>query len=224
MLRALLLAFGQIGDPAVLRVLAKSLGVTLALFVLLGAGLWWIIEALLTPWFGNGAGALAAVAATLVIVLALWLLFRAIAVAVIGLFADEVVVAVERRHYPNALGRARDVPFLRAAAMAMRSALRVIAINLVLAPVYVALLVTGIGTGAAFLLVNAWLLGRDLGDMVAARHLDPAAMRRWRGETSGRRFLLGLADAVLFLIPGVNLFAPLIGAAAATHLFHARRL
>jgi uncharacterized protein involved in cysteine biosynthesis len=48
-------------------------------------------------------------------------------------------------------------------------------------------------------------------------------MASWRRATKGQRFLLGLADATLFLIPFVNLAAPVLGAAMATHLFHGRR-
>ncbi|MFS0773887.1 EI24 domain-containing protein [Sphingomonas sp. 1P08PE] len=223
MLRYLFLSIGQLGDRAVLAVLAKSLAVTLALFGVLGIGLWWAIDAVLARWTGADATALAAVAATLIAIVSLWLLFRAIAVAAVGLFADDIVVAVERRHYPGALRTARPLPFHRAAAQSLRAAGRVIAVNLLLVPVYVALLVTGVGTGIAFLLVNGWLLGRDLGDMVAVRHLDPAGVKAWRGATRGRRFLLGLGGTVLLAIPFVNLLAPVLGAAMATHLFHARR-
>lgn len=97
------------------------------------------------------------------------------------------------------------------------------AINLVLLPVYIGLLVTGVGTAAMFLLVNGWLLSRDLGDMVAARHMDAGAMRRWRKATGPQRLLLGLAVAVLFVVPGLNLLAPVLGASMATHFFHRRR-
>ena len=156
--------------------------------------------------------------------LALWLLFRAVAIAVVGLFADDVVAAVEARHYPAALATARPVPFARGAAMGLRSALRVVAVNLLMLPLYLLLLATGIGTAAAFFLVNGWLLGRDLGDMVAARHLHRAEIAGWRRTTTARRFLLGLAGTGLLLVPIVNLVAPVIGAAMATHLFHRRRM
>ena len=165
-------------------------------------------------------GALAGAAATLLVALALWLLFRAVAVAVVGMFADEVVEAVERRHYPQRLATARPVPFHRGLATGLRSAARVVLVNLALAPVYLALLVTGVGTAALFFLVNGWLLGRDLGDMVAMRHLPPAELKTWRRATGPRRFLLGLAGTGLFLVPLLNLLAPVLGAAMATHLFH----
>ncbi|MDP1027495.1 EI24 domain-containing protein [Sphingomonas sp. KR1UV-12] len=223
MLRYLFLSIGQLGDRAVLAVLAKSLALTLALFAVLGAGLWWLIQALTGKWLGDGAAPFVGFLVILVVIASMWLLFRAVAVASVGLFADEIVVAVERKHYAAALERARSLPFHQAASLAVRSAVRVIAVNLLLLPIYVMLLLFGVGTGIAFLLVNGWLLGRDLGDMVAVRHLDGKGVKRSRGETAGQRFLLGLGATVLLTIPIVNLVAPLLGAAMATHLFHARR-
>ncbi len=212
MIRAFFLSLGQLGDPPVLRVLVKSMAVTLLVFAALGTGLWWAARSL-----GDG---LAAAVALVVTVLALWLLFRAVAIAVVGIFADDIVAAVEARHYPAALAVARPVPFSRGLGMGLMSAARVVGVNLLMLPVYIALLVTGVGTAAAFFLVNGWLLGRDLGDMVAARHMDAAAMRGWRATTRTQRFLLGLANTGLFVVPVLNIAAPVLGAAMATHFFH----
>lgn len=221
MIQAVLLSLAQLGDRAILAVLAKSLAITLALFGLLGAGLWWLVDAALAGWRHHGT--LAGVAATLVTVLAVWLLFRAVAIAVTGLFGDEIVHAVERRHYPAALGTARPVPFTRGLAMGLASAGRFVLVNVLLLPAYIVLATTGIGTAVLFFAVNGWLLGRDLGDMVAARHLPRGELAGWRQRTRGRRMALGLAGTGLFVVPGVNLVAPVLGAAAATHLFHRSR-
>lgn len=218
MFTAFALSLAQLGDRAVFGVLAKSLALTLALFVLLGAGVWWGTDALLAAWSWHGA--LASAAALVVTVLALWLTFRAVAIAVVGLFADTIVAAVEAKHYPQALATAHDVPFATSLRMGLASAARFVAVNLILLPIYLLLLATGIGTAALFLAVNAWLLGRDLGDMVSARHLPPQGMRDWRNATMARRFLLGLAATGLFLVPFLNILAPVLGAAMATHLFH----
>jgi CysZ protein len=222
MLRALALSIGQLGDPPVRRVLVKSLALTAALFVALGAAFWWGARRIALAYGAGGWSELAGAAAVVIAVLASWLLFRAVAIAVIGIFADEVVEAVERRHYPAALTAARNVPVARGAAMGLGSAARTILVNLVLSPVYIALLVTGVGTAAVFFVVNGWLLGRDLGDMVAARHHPRAAMRDWRRSTRGGRMMLGLAGTALLLIPGVNLVAPVLAASMATHWYHRR--
>jgi len=228
MIHAFFLALGQLFDRPVLLVLAKSLAVTLLLFVGLGFGLWQAMDRLggaASEWMGYGpnAGAFADVATLLLLVLGWWLLFRAVAVAVVGIFADEIVAAVEAKHYPEAHAEARDVPLGRSIAMGVGSAARTIGYNLLLSPLYLTLLITGVGTALAFFLVNAVLLGRDLGDMVAARHMPYGALAAWRRDTRLRRLALGAAGTGLFLVPLLNLVAPVLGAAMATHMFHRGR-
>lgn len=223
MFRAFALSLAQLGDPPILRVLIQSLAITLALFVVFGGAVWWGAEALIARRTGIESGALAGAVAVAAVVLALWFTFRAIAILVFGLFADTIVEAVEARHYPEALASARPVPFARSLAMGLGSAGRFVAVNLLLSPLYLILLATGVGTAALFFAANAWLLGRDLGDMVAARHVAPEAIRDWRKTTGPRRFLLGLAGTGLFVVPVFNILAPVLGAAMATHQFHGRR-
>ena len=224
MLRAFFLSIGQFGDRAFLIVFAKSLAITFALFILLGGGAWWWAQGLAATQGADGwLSALAGFAALVAVFAAGWLLFRAIAVGVLMLFVEEIVVAVERKHYPQALAEARHVGMGRAALMGLASAARAILVNVVVLPLYVVLLVTGVGTVALFVVVNGWLLGRDLAEMVAARHLPAAAMRGWRKATAWQRFTLGVAGTGLFMVPILNLAAPLLGAAMATHLFHGRK-
>ncbi|MCW4461463.1 EI24 domain-containing protein [Sphingomonas sp. BT-65] len=224
MFDALLLSIRQLGDKRILAVFVKSMLLTLAIFVALGAALWFGVEALIAHYFdaSDSIASLIAAAALLLGALGAWLLFRAIAVAVISVFADEVVHAVEAKHYPAKFAAARDLSFARSLGMGLRSAVRALLVNLVLAPLYILLLVTGVGTALAFFLVNSWLLGRDLGDMVAVRHLPAADLARWRSATRLSRFILGAAGTALFFVPFVNLAAPVLGAAMATHLFHRR--
>lgn len=224
MLRAFFLSIGQLGDPKIIRVFLKSLALTLLLLALFGVAMWYGAQGLVAR-LGAGAEAGGWVGAATVL---LWLgaaffLFRAIAIAVIGIFADEVVAAVEAKHYPEALAEARDVPFARSVRMGLGSAGRLILINLAVSPLYLLLLITGVGTALLFFIVNGWLLGQDLGEMVAARHVPHKGMTSWRGSTSMQRFVLGLAGTALFLVPILNLAAPVLGAAMATHLFHGRR-
>lgn len=229
MIAAFPLAFAQLSDPRIRRVLARSILLTLALFAAAAILAGWLLTGTnpcgIGPLsydctIGAGAGTLAAI---LIAIAGLWLLFPAIAVAVMGLFADEVVEAVETRHYPAAAASARPIPLGRSAAMGLRSGGRLLAWNLMAAPLYLLLLFTAVGPFLLFLAVNALALGRDLGEMVAARHMDDAALRRWLASSRPRRALLGLAATGLFMVPFVNLLAPVLGAAMATHVFHGGR-
>lgn len=213
MLSAFALALAQLADRRVLAVLAKSAGVTLVLVALIGAGAWWSVSQALAAYSVHGAGE---VVATLVALVGMWLLFRLVAIAIVQFFADEVVIAVEQRYYPEAAARARPLGWRGEARGALRGLLRSLGWNLAALPVAMVLLVTGVGTVILFGAVNAVLLGRELTDMVTLRHPGMAPV----GTLN--RLALGAAVVLLLTIPFVNFLAPVIGAAAATHLVHRR--
>jgi uncharacterized protein involved in cysteine biosynthesis len=217
---SLLRAAGDLAQPAGLKVMAKSEALTLALFALLGWGGSYAMEAGLDALGLDPAGRWGIVLAALLTIVAMWLLFRIVALAVLQFFADEVVAAVERRAYPAAAARARKLGLTEEIRVGLGGALRALAVNLLALPFALALTVTGVGTALLFWAVNAWLLGRELSDMVWLRHRTaPDAPVPGAGA---ERFLLGGMVAALLVVPFVNFVAPVLGAAAATHLVHLR--
>lgn len=214
-------AIGQLADPAILRVLVKSIVLTLAIFLCVGG----IVLYALYHWLlslGTAFSAeLSALAAVLLTVLAGWLAFRIVALAVLQFFADEVVLAVERRHYPRAAASARELPFREDLRNSLKGLGRALLFNALALPVALVLLFTAIGPAVVFFLVNAVLLGRELTEMVWLRHRTGAAESLPLGGPT--RFLLGGAVTALLAIPFANLLAPVVGAAAATHLVHSRK-
>ncbi len=220
-LAAVLRAFPSIFHGAALRLLFRTLLLTLLAFAVLAAALWTGIHAarLHYGWMpGAGWGGLAEATATAIGVIAAgWLLFRATAMAIMSLFADDIVIAVERDSYPAAAARARPVGWGRSLRFALRSIMRAVGWNLLALPAYLLLLVTGIGTLGLFLILNAALLGRDMADMVEPRHPDLPPIPR------GGRWLMGLASALIFLVPLLNLLAPIWSAAMAVHMLHGAR-
>lgn len=212
--RAILLSVRQLAHPATLRLVLIVVVLTALIFAVFGALLWLLLDRWLLPqWFGADSNTAAGSALIITLFLG-WFLFRAVAMAVMGLFTDRIVASVEEDDYPAAAARAVPVPFRRGLMMGLRSARRALGWNLLAAPFYLGLLITGVGTLALALVINAALLGRDLEMMVAARHPDALPM------PATRRWGLGFATAALFVVPFINLLAPLFGAALAVHLFH----
>jgi CysZ protein len=224
MLRALSLSIEQLGDGAILRVLAKSLLITITLFGVFGLGVFYGVDALLDTYgWGDADGQIATLIAGIIWTLAFIFLFRAVAVPVIGFFADDVVAAVERKHYPSALTTARPASVVLSLRLGLMSVVRLVLVNLALLPLYAALLLTAVGPFALFLVANGLLLGRDLGEMVAVRHLGAMETQAWLRSSRLSRALLGLVVTGIFMVPVANVFAPIIGAAMATHVFHVGR-
>jgi CysZ protein len=221
-LRALALGLADLKERPVLGVCAKSLLISLLICVALGFGLGGGLRALMERWLpGDSGGVVGALLMVAGIALA-FLAFRAIAVPVTGFFADEVVSSIEARHYSAALSRAKPASFTLSLRLGLASILRVVLVNLAAMPIYIFLIFTAIGPLILFMALNAVLLGRDLAEMVVVRHLDGAAKKQWLRNHRFDYALLGLIVTGLFLIPFVNLFAPILGAAAAAHLFHGK--
>jgi CysZ protein len=214
-------ALGQLGDRRVLGVLAKSMGVTLAIVAALAVALWQGTERLIAH-YAAGYGAVGGLVGIVLAVIGGWLLFRIIALFVLQFFADEVVLAVEARDYPAAAASARKLGFAEEARNALGGLARAVVVNLIALPIALLLLVTGVGTALLFWAVNAWLLGRELQDMVWLRHRPTPDAAPPLGTLT--RFTLGGIVAGMLLVPFVNLLAPVLGAAAATHLVHGRKV
>jgi CysZ protein len=213
LLATILQAFRDAFAPAQRRALIGSIAATLAVFAGLHLGISWAIEQFRPeryPWLlwpleilGNFA----------VLGLA-WLLFPAVATAILSLFLDGVLARLERQHYP-ALPPARSLPLGAVLASGARLLGLTVALNLLALPVY--LLIPAINL-LLFYSINGYLLSREYFDLVALRRLDGvAATALWR-KRRGRWLLAGVAIAALLSLPIVNLAAPLVAAAFMLHL------
>lgn len=219
LLHALLLALRDLPRPAVVHLLLKSAALTLLLLVTLAGGLFFWAIHLITQRSGYVSHNISDMASLLLGVLILagaWLLFRGVALFVIGLFADSIVEDVESRHYPSAVQFARPIGFARSFRMSLRSFLRFLGVNLLALPFYLLLIPTAIGAPLLAWVVNAWLLGHDLEAMVRARHSRLAPL------SIPARWGLGLLSAASISVPIVNFLAPVISTAMAVHLSHLR--
>ena len=225
MLNAFTLSLAQLGDRRILAVLVKSILLTLVIFAAAAALVGWLITGTnpcgIGPldWNCTIEGGSGLALALILGAASLWFLFPAVAIGVLGIFGDDVVEAVEERHYPAAAASAKAPTAAEGMALGLRSAGRILLWNLCAVPFYILLLFTAIGPFILFFAINAVALGRDLGEMVAVRRHRGPELHAWLAATRGRRALLGLVVTFLFMIPFANLLAPVIGAAMATHLF-----
>ena len=195
--------------------LIKVVLCTFASFLLLGVGMWFALDWLF-EWLNIQNGAyLSAFLSLAIIPISAFLLFRVVAIAITWIFADDIIDAVEDRYYPQKAAFGKRPGVGAGVHMAVRSIARVVGYNLLALPLYIILLVTGVGTAIAFMLINALLLGKDLEDMLIARH----------GASQGSiqklpRLLLGFMGTVGMLIPLFNLLVPVLATAMAVHLVH----
>lgn len=215
----------QIDDPVFRKVILWGVLGAAAVFIALFSGLAALlpmIPATGIGWLDSAIGWIAGLSLPLLAVLSLWLLFPAVATTVMSFFLEDIVDAVEARHYPEQAG-GRASPLVEQVWLALKMMAVIIVVNLLALPAYLALLFTGFGAPLLYLAINAYLLGREYFEVVALRHGNAAGARSMRRGMRDQAFLGGLAIAGLFMVPIANLLAPVLGAAIMVHLFHGGR-
>jgi CysZ protein len=215
MLSSAAAALGQMFDRKFQGVLWLGIGCTILLFVLLTLALRW--GAQLLPNFGfswmNDAFAMLSTAGALV-----GFVFMGAPVAQMfaSIFIDRVGDAVEAKHYPDSMTRA-------GASMGelLFAGLSFAAVSLVLNLLAIPLQFVAIGIGTLVVLfVNGYLTGRTFFELAALRHMAPRDARALRRQHRVRLFLGGALISFLAMIPILNFFVPLFGAAMMTHEFN----
>jgi CysZ protein len=227
MLAAVFKALDQMFTPPFRAVLFKSVGLAIALLVVLVIVLFRLLEWLsdtgiswLEVTLGSWAhGTLAVVGWIIAVALGVGLLagavllVPAVTAVVASLFADEIAEIVERTHYPaDRPGRA--LPIIRATIEGAKIALLAVAIYLLAAPF---LLFAGIGV-VLFFLATAWVQGRQYFELAAMRFHSVAEAKALRRIHQTTVFIGGLFIAGFVSIPILNLATPLFGTALMVHV------
>jgi CysZ protein len=227
MLAAVFNALDQMFTPPFRAVLFKSVGLAIALLVVLvivlfrllgwlsDTGISWL-EGTLGAWAHSPlavVGWVIAVALGVGLLAGAVLLMPAVTAVVASLFADEIAEIVERTHYPaDPPGRA--LPLVRATVEGAKIALLAIAIYLVATPF---LLFAGVGV-VLFFLATAWVQGRQYFELAAMRFHSVAEAKALRRIHQTTVFIGGLFIAGFVSIPILNLATPLFGTALMVHI------
>ena len=207
-------ALQSVFDPAFRGVLLKSLALTGLLF----AALFWAAQyglahmpALPWPWLN---AALDWITSALVLV-AMVFLGAPVAALFASLFLDEIAAGVEKTYYP-ADPPAAGVSFWTGLVAGLRLTFWVILFEIILMPLNI---LQPEFAWIDMLVLNGWLLGREFFELAALRHMSAGAVQTLRRRHRFGIWSAGFVLAALSLVPVVNFFVPLFGAAFMVHLF-----
>ncbi|MCA1287900.1 EI24 domain-containing protein [Salipiger bermudensis] len=218
-----LAAIGQLGDRRFQAVLAKGLGITVAIFVAFYVVFvqvvgWFLGDSVSLPWIGTVTwvdDAISWGAIPLMLLLSVFLMVP-VASAITGIFLDDVAQAVEDRHYP-ALGPANELSLMDNIRDSLAFLGVLIGANIIALVLYIFL-----APLAPFIFwgLNGFLLGREYFTLAAIRRVGRDGAAQLRKRYFVTIWIAGVLMVVPLTIPLVNLLVPILGAATFTHLFH----
>ena len=216
-------ALWQIGDQRFRRVLMLGIGLSVSVLAVATLGIFLLIRwgfgsKTSVPFIGQMTWASDVMSWASVLAMLVMSIFLMIPVAsaIISLFFEHVVQAVEDKHYadlPNVAG----MPLGEAFFDMVNFLLMLLAANLI------ALLLYALFFPVApfvFWGLNGFLLGREYFQMVATRRLGRTEAKALRKRHMGKIWLAGTLVVVPLSVPLVNLVIPILAVATFTHLFH----
>ena len=217
LIQSVFAAAREVFSPALRRILWKSIGLTVALLVLVWLGLTKLFDIFLTnhdlstayPIIDSFAFFLAGFG----LFVALVYLLPAISAIVAGYFLDDVAEVVEHKSYP-ADPPGQPLPFGKSILYGLRFAGLSLLVNLVALLLF---FIPGVNIGA-FFVANAYPLGREYFELAAGRFWPADEVARLRVEHRGTVLAAGAMVAALVLVPVLNLITPIFGAALMVHL------
>ena len=215
MLSSAAAALSQMFDRKFRGVFWLGVAGTVLLFLLLLFALQWSIK--YVPDFGlNWVHDAVAIVSNFLLTIAFVFMGAPIAQMFASFFIDRVAAAVEAKHYPN-VPQASVASFADLLVAGLGFAAVSVALNLLAFPLQLASL--GIGT-VVVILINGYLTGRTFFELAAFRHMAPRDARSLRRKNRVRLFLGGVLISLLAMIPFLNFFVPLFGAAMMTHEYN----
>ncbi len=213
MIGALSKAIAQLPDRSLRWVVARTFACTVTVF----AVLWFAVGFAVDIWLMVGEGwvnwLIGIFGSTVGVVITL-VLFAPIATLVASLFQEEVAEAAEAQHYPD-LGKAPGASVRQSIWAAVRLMIWTVVVNLVCLPLYAFL--PGLNL-LIFFAISGYLLSREYFEVVALRRMSLLEASDFRRRHRMPLWTAGIAVALLFWIPLLNLLAPIIGTAMMVHV------
>ena len=217
MINSFLKSIIQFSDSAFRIVLIKALILSVLVFIFLTGTVWFVLTEtnVFSFWFFE---IIADTLGGITVIFMVWLLFPAVASFFVTLFLEDIVDAVENRHYPND-PPAQPVKLSKSMSISLRFTAVTLVLNILALPFYLfTIWFPPIAIGV-FYCINGYLFGREYFEILALRRLNSNDIALVRKVNKWKLFSAGVVITFLFTIPVVNLFVPVIGVAALTHIF-----
>jgi len=214
-------AFGQLGDPKIMGVLFITLGIALAVMIVLVWGAVYFINntTFFETWPWSWANWVLRTLGWFGAVVVAWFLLPTFITIISSMFLETVSRAVEVKHYPSLPAPRNQAFATEILPELVKFTLIILLVNLVAMPVYLLMaLLLGLGFVVSWL-VNGYLVGREYLEMVAMRRMTPKEAKAFRKANGGSAFVAGFLIAVIMSVPFLNLLSPVLATAFMTHVF-----
>ena len=151
------------------------------------------------------------------------LLLPPITIIIGSIYSDSIVDHIEKKYYPSRLGM-RQIKLSELGFSISKNFCITITVNILLAPLYLIGTFFPIISFLIFYSVNGYLIGKELFETVASRHLEMKDRYLLKKQNNNKVIVGGIIMVGISTIPILNLIAAVLGIVFMTHFFHSLAL
>jgi CysZ protein len=151
------------------------------------------------------------------------LLLPPITIIIGSIYSDSIVDHIEKKYYPSRLGM-RQIKLSELGFSISKNFCITITVNILLAPLYLIGTFFPIISFLIFYSVNGYLIGKELFETVASRHLEMKDRYLLKKQNNSKVIIGGIIMVGISTIPILNLVAAVLGIVFMTHFFHSLAL
>ena len=151
------------------------------------------------------------------------LLLPPITIIIGSIYSDSIVDHIEKKYYPSRLGM-RQIKLSELGFSISKNFCITITVNILLAPLYLIGTFFPIISFLIFYSVNGYLIGKELFETVASRHLEMKDRYLLKKQNNSKVIIGGIIIVGISTIPILNLIAAVLGIVFMTHFFHSLAL
>ncbi len=151
------------------------------------------------------------------------LLLPPITIIIGSIYSDSIVDHIEKKYYPSRLGM-RQIKLSELGFSISKNFCITITVNILLAPLYLIGTFFPVISFLIFYSVNGYLIGKELFETVASRHLEMKDRYLLKKQNNSKVIIGGIIMVGISTIPILNLIAAVLGIVFMTHFFHSLAL
>ena len=136
-----------------------------------------------------------------------------------SIYSDVIADHIEKKYYTSRLGR-RKIKLSELVFSSGKNFCVTIMVNILLVPMYLIGTFFPIVSFLVFYSVNGYLVGKELFETVASRHLEMNDRYLLKKRNKGKVIIGGIIMVGISTVPILNLIAAVLGIVFMTHLFH----
>ena len=213
-IKAYILSLIQIFDTRIFKIIFLSIFLSIFCCSLISFLIFFLIESILNNINFPLSIFFSSISGFIFLIICLWVIFPPLLIFINSLFSGKIIKIIESNNYKN-INYNYSNTFVKELKFQLSFIIIFVLINLALIPFLIFPPIYFI----FYWIINGYLIGKEFSGSVLIKYINYNDIKKFNNKNRLNVYLFGIILAIIFSIPILNLFGPIIGTASMVHMY-----